>query len=357
MKKQLLFLLSVLVLSGAAFGQCAPDPDATDPDGDGEIWPPLFSVAYTCDPDDYVQNVTAIVFPDTMILPLINCTVLDLTVNELVGLPAGFNVTYDPASQIFPGGTANCAEITASAATVAATAPGIYPLTLDIVLNLDCPVLGPLSIPDTADFGDFLQVADCGDCATLDAPANPITTIRPTSGSVDFEWSPVQGSIGYRISGGPIPALGALSPQLGEFNTSRSVPFGALVSGATYRWGVAAGCGPTGPPITALSEFDTFESPVLRLANMEESLETLRSIELFPVPATEFVVMQYETETTGDAIVTIYDTKGAAVMTTNAAVFAGSNVIRYDLDLNAGMYIMEVAQGTEATTSQFTIAE
>ncbi|MFT7589448.1 MAG: hypothetical protein ACI959_001666, partial [Limisphaerales bacterium] len=179
----------------------------------------------------------------------------------------------------------------------------------------------------------------------------------PNTGQIELEWGPVQGAIGYRISGGPIPALGNLSPQLGEFSTSKFINFAALTPGAIYRWGVAAGCGPAGPPISALSEFDTFDSPALRLANMEENLEVLRNVELFPVPANDFVVVQYETESAGNAAITIYDTKGAVMMTTTAAVYEGSNVIRYNLDLGTGMYIMEVTQGEEATSIPFTVVD
>lgn len=344
---------TTLFRDGFPGANCIVDPDITDPEGDGAIFPLEWSPAYKCE-GPWTQNVSVEVFPDTQILPLINCTVNTLTVNDLIGLPPGFTYGTNPASGIIAGGDRACALVSGDPAGVP---NGTYDVLVAVTLDLSCPVIGPNVIEDTVDFGISVTVADCGDCATLDAPQNPISTIRPVTERVDLEWGPVVGAVGYRINGGPIPAAGNLPPQLGESNRTRSINFAALIEGATYRWSVRAGCGPTGPPLTALSVTDTFDGPSpLRVADIDAQLPSGNAFELYPNPASEYIILQYQTETAGEAQVTIFDAKGSAVMQKTAAVFEGSNMIKYNLDLEAGTYFMEVQQGAQISTRPLNIS-
>ena len=286
-----------------------------------------------------------------------------MTIVDLLGLPGDYAVDFtgNGGSNVYPGGSFSCAEIKSSNPTTAAA--GDYPLSLSLINDLSCPVLGDLVVPDTIDadsLSQTLRVFNCSDCedAVPGAPTGPYTLLRNVSGQLELSWGRVMGSVGYRVSGGPIPALGNLSPQLGEANTSTTINYAQLASGATYRWGVAAGCGslPT-PSLTALSEFDTFASPTLRIGQMTEELEATASMTAFPNPASEFVMLQIESQIDADAVVNVYDATGRLVMSQNAAVFQGGNMIKYDLNLDPGMYIVELGMGEETITQQISVTE
>jgi hypothetical protein len=353
MKKLVLTLLGIGMSAGMAIGQvCSPDPNAVDEGDPGEIWPPEFQVAYTCT-SSYAQDITAIV-PATVNELGFDLTVIDYTINTVSGLPPGFTFSCNPATCVYPGGTSGCVVV---AGDPSAVATGSYAIIADITASVQLPPLlggGVLAIDSLYPFE--LIVADCGDCATLDAPTNPQSLNLPADGRYQLTWSPVQGSVGYRVSGGPIPALGNASPQLGEFNTTFLVPYAQLVSGATYRWGVRAGCGSLPVPnLTPLSTFDTFASPTLRQGQFQEDIAEISSISLFPNPVTELVVLEINSDMAGDAAIRVMNMDGAVVMTERAQLGEGMNVVRYDVDLAPGLYILELEQASGSLTRKFTV--
>ena len=353
MKKIFLSMLTFAVTATVAMAQvCTPNPNAVDIDGPGEIWPPEFQVAYTCT-SSYTQNITALVPATIEALPGLVCTVADYTINTVTGLPAGFTFACNPGSCIYPGGSSGCVVIAGDPSTVT---PGNYVVSADLTATVVCPIIGTIPVDSIYPFD--LLIADCGDCATLDAPENPQSLNLPADGRYQLTWGPVQGAVGYRVSGGPIPALGNVNPQLGEFNTTFLVPYAQLVSGATYRWGAVAGCGSLPvPTLTALSVFDTFASPTLRVGEMTEAIASVSSMNLFPNPATDLVVVEVNSDRDGDAAIRVLDINGAVVMTERAQLFEGTNVIRFDINLVPGLYIMELEQGESTLTSKFTVVK
>jgi hypothetical protein len=353
MKKLVLTLIGLGISAGMAVAQvCTPDPNAVDIDGPGEIWPPEFQVAYTCT-SSYAQNITAIV-PATVNQLGFDLPVLDYTINNVTGLPTGFTYACNPGACVFPGGSTGCVVV---AGDPSAVATGNYAVLADITATVQLPpLLGGGTITVDSIYPFDLLVDDCGDCATLDAPANPQSLNLPAQSRYQLTWGPVQGAVGYRVSGGPIPALGNAGPQLGEFNTTFLVPYAQLLPGRVYRWGVRAGCGslPT-PNLSPLSVFDTFDSPTLRQGELAEDLERVSSINLYPNPVTELVVVEINSDMDGDAVIRVMDLDGSVVMTERAQLFQGTNVVRYDVDLAPGLYIMEVEQGSGTLTRKFTV--
>lgn len=360
MKKLLTTFLGLSASATLALAQvCTPSPNAIDIGDPGEIWPPEFDVAYTCT-SLYQQTITAIVPPSVEVLPGVFATVVDYTINNVTGLPAGFTYACNPASCVFPASTTGCVLLAGNPSTVPTT--GIYNLIGDLTVTAVLPpFLGGSTVMVDTLYPFELLVDGCKNCSaspfSAQAPANPRSLNLPAQSRYQLKWGPVLGSIGYRVSGGPIPALGNASPQLGEFNTTFLVPYAQLLPGRTYRWGVAAGCGAGGPPITPLSVFDTFESPTLRVGEMTEAINEMRSLDLYPNPATDLVVMEYNSNVDGEAIVRVFDLSGRVVMTERPTVFAGMNVIRYDLDLAPGLYIMELDQAGETVKSKFTVTK
>jgi hypothetical protein len=359
MRKLFTTLMGLTATATLAVAQvCTPNPNAIDIGDPGEIWPPEFDVAYTCT-SSYSQTVTAIVPPSLQILPGVFATVVDYTINTVTGLPPGFSFACNPGSCVYPASTSGCVVLTGNPSGVA---PGTYNIIGDLTVTAILPpFLGGTTIMVDTLYPFELLVDGCKNCASsplsAQAPANPRSLNLPTSGRYQLKWGPVLGAVGYQVNGGPIPALGAVSPQLGQFNTTFLVPYAQLVPGATYRWGVRAGCGPSGPPLTPLSVFDTFASPTARLAEMTEAINEVRSLDLYPNPATDLVVLEYNSNLDGDAIVRVFDVTGRVVMTERATVYAGPNVIRYDLDLTPGLYIMEMEQGDEKISAKFTVTE
>ena len=359
MRKLLTTILGLTVTASLAVAQvCTPSPNAIDIGDPGEIWPPQFDVAYTCT-SLYQQTITAVVPPTLEILPGIFASVTDYTINNVLGLPAGFTYACNPGTCVYPASTTGCVLLAGNPSAVAA---GTYNFQGDFTVTVVLPpFLGGTTVMIDTLYAFELLVDDCKNCATApisaQAPANPRSLNLPAQSRYQLKWGPVLGAIGYRVSGGPIPSLGTVSPQLGVFNTTFLVPYAQLLPGRTYRWGVAAGCGASGPPLTPLSTFDTFDSPTLRVGEMTEAINEVRSLDLYPNPATDLVVMEYNSNQDGNAIVRVFDVNGRVVMTERPTVFAGPNVIRYDLNLAPGLYIMEMEQAGETVTSKFTVTE
>lgn len=353
-----------MALAAAVFGQCTFDPDHLgDLPAPTALWPSEPVPSYLCEPE-YDHDISVIVPATVELLPLITCTINSVTIVDLLGLPGDYAVDFtgNGGTNVYPGGSFSCAEIKSSNPTSAAA--GEYPLSISLINDLDCGILGNIVVADTVDAdstSQTLRVVDCGDCAdgaAAAAPTGQYTLLRNVTQKLELSWGRVAGAVGYRVSGGPIPALGNLSPQLGETNTSTVINYTQLASGATYRWGVAAGCGSLpSPSLTPLSEFDTFASPTLRIGQMTEELAATASMTAFPNPASEFVMLQIESEIDADAVVNVYDATGRLVMSQNAAVFQGGNMIKYDLDLEPGMYIVELGMGEETITQQISVTE
>jgi hypothetical protein len=357
MRKLFTSFLSLAVASTLATAQvCTPNPNAIDVGDPGEIWPEEFDVVFNCT-SLYQQVITAIVPPTLEVLPGIPATVNNYTINDVLNLPPGFTYACNPGSCVFVGSTTGCVLLAGNPTGVT---PGLYDVIGDFTVSVTLPPFlgGSTVLVDTL-YEFQLLVSGCTDCASTplsaQAPRQPRSRLLPTSQRVEFKWGPVLNSIGYRISGGPIPALGTLPPQTGTFNTSRQIPYSQLAPGAVYRWGVQAGCGPTGPPVTPLSVFDTFASPTLRTAELNQSVQELRSLNLFPNPATDLIVLEYTSNEDSRAIMRVMDLNGRVVMTERPVFFAGQNIVRFDLNLAPGLYIMEVVQGNETTTARFTV--
>ncbi len=359
MRKLLTTLLGLSATATLAVAQvCTPSPNAIDIGDPGEIWPPVFDVAYTCT-SLYQQTITAVVPPSVEILPGVFATVVDYTINSVTGLPAGFTYACNPGSCVFPSSTTGCVLLAGNPTGVAT---GTYNLVGDLTVEAILPpFLGGSTIFVDTLYPFELLVDGCRDCAasplSAQAPRNPRSLNLAGQSKYQLKWGPVLGSIGYRVSGGPIPSLGQASPQLGTFNTTFLIPYAQLLPGRTYRWGVAAGCGASGPPLTPLSVFDTFASPTLRVGELNEAISEIQSLDLYPNPASDLVVMEYNSPQDGDAIVRVFDVTGRVVMTERPTVFAGPNVIRYDLNLTPGLYIMELQQGEETISAKFTVVE
>lgn len=360
MKKGILTTLVFMLTAMIATAQvCNYDSDAVDEDEPGELWPDEVLPAYTC--ESLYNQVISLVVPATAdILPLITCTVNSVTLDAVLGLPAGFTFACNPGSCSFPGGGTGCVSF---AGNPSLAILGSYPLEIVVTNDVTCPLLGDIVMTDTIDndsLGYTLDVLDCPDCTTLGAPIRPQTIVRTVTNKVQMDWSPVMGAIGYQVCGGPVGGgEGCAPPIIG--NNSTLINFSQFSPGLIYRWHVRAGCGPAGPPITAFSVDDTLPStvPPPRLANPLQSVQTSSaSLDLYPNPATDRILMAFGTLLDGQGQVRIYDATGRVVFEESTEFFNGSNVVAYPVEeFESGIYILEVLQQGQTISKRFTVAE
>lgn len=128
----------LLLFTGNLYAQqaCTPDPQYTDPDADRGVYPDSatnFGPAYAGTP--YVQLVTVVVPPDTVVSPFLPPIPFDsIVLVSATGFPPGFtyacwNSTTNPNRCAWPGNSIGCMSINGNP-VIADT--GTYYLTFNI---------------------------------------------------------------------------------------------------------------------------------------------------------------------------------------------------------------------------------
>jgi large repetitive protein len=127
MKKRLLLLIAaVTTMSYMGFAQCVPDVALTQPgiypDTTTNLPQGTAGVFYSTD-------IQLKVLTDTFASGF-NVDVVDITVNSVTGLPAGFTYSCTPSNCIFPGGSNGCIRLFGTE-----NLPGTYNMTVNVTLN------------------------------------------------------------------------------------------------------------------------------------------------------------------------------------------------------------------------------
>jgi PKD repeat protein len=126
MKRIVLALTLVAASWISASAQCIPDVSITDdgiyPDTTTNLPVGTAGVFYSTD-------IQVKVFADTA-SGSITVDVVDITIDSVVGLPAGFSFTCNPVSGIFPGGGNGCIRLFGTNSVA-----GTYDLTVYVTLN------------------------------------------------------------------------------------------------------------------------------------------------------------------------------------------------------------------------------
>lgn len=105
--------------------------------------------------------------------PALSGTILDFTVNAVVGLPPGMNYACNVASCFYVGGSNGCALISGTC-----VAPGTYPVTIDVTATLE--VLPGVNVPVPYTFEGYKIIV--GALGLVEAIINPII-IHPNPAS------------------------------------------------------------------------------------------------------------------------------------------------------------------------------
>ncbi len=162
-----ILLTMMIILGGAihASAQCVPDVSITQPG----IYPdtttnlPVGTAGVFYSTDIQLKVIT-----DTFASGF-NVDVVNITINSVSGLPAGFSYTCTPANCVFPGGSNGCIRLFGTNAT-----PGTYDLTVNVTLN--GLVFGSFPVSQAATIEGYRIV--------LDAPAGPVADFSASSTSI-----------------------------------------------------------------------------------------------------------------------------------------------------------------------------
>lgn len=97
----------------------------------------------------------------------------------------------------------------------------------------------------------------------------------------------------------------------------------------------------------------------VRTGNAKLSIEensTINSLKLFPNPANEFAIVEFESVTNTNISVKIIDVRGSEIQVENRAVFSGNNRIRLNTtNLKEGLYIIILQDEVGMTTKRLQI--
>ncbi|MBX7180999.1 MAG: T9SS type A sorting domain-containing protein [Bacteroidia bacterium] len=126
-----------IVIDAASSSGCTPS--LTGPGGD--IVPDtIVNLAVATQGTPYSATIQVYVPSDTVVPGLGNLPIQDFTLDNISGLPAEFSYSSNPATGVFPGGSAACLDLTAANVT---SAVGIYPLGVNVTATVVTP-FGPV---------------------------------------------------------------------------------------------------------------------------------------------------------------------------------------------------------------------
>ncbi len=158
MKKLILSIAALVAFTFSGYSQCTPDPQFTI----GGIYPdsatglPAAYVGYA-----YDEVITVVVPLDTIVdIPIFGPTAVpfvDITLDNVTGLPPNFEYNCSPSNCVFPGNSSGCINLYSTANPTSADI-GIYPLVVYVTATVD--VLGVATPqPQTIDYY-FIEIKD-----------------------------------------------------------------------------------------------------------------------------------------------------------------------------------------------------
>lgn len=201
--------------------------------------------------------------------------------------------------------------------------------------------------------GDLTIEAIAPACNPSIVPSNQVHTVLTSS--VRLNWTPTPGAVACQVQGkrlptGPQPSQNITTAPYNQSN----VPFSVAGAGTTWTWRVRCACQVLPTVVaTAFSPYgDTFSIPAAREGDML-SLDEM----IFPNPANQEVYVTYNSGSeAANVSFTVVDMVGRMVASQQVDVMAGTNQVRFDVSsLVDGLYFVNIVNGAEETTHQFTV--
>ncbi len=160
MKKLILSIATLVAFTFSGYSQCTPDPQFTVggiyPDSATGLATAYVGVAY----DEVITNVVP---ADTIIdlgLGPTSVPFVDVTLDNVTGLPPNFTYSCNPTNCVFPGNSSGCVNIYSSV-NPSASDIGVYPLVIDVTATVSIPFVGNQSQPTVVDYY-FIEIVDQG---------------------------------------------------------------------------------------------------------------------------------------------------------------------------------------------------
>ena len=89
-----------------------------------------------------------------------------------------------------------------------------------------------------------------------------------------------------------------------------------------------------------------------------EENSTINSLKLFPNPANEFAIIEFESAINTNLSIKVIDMKGAEIQVENQSVFSGNNRIQLNTsNLDEGVYVVQLQDGTSIVTKRMQIVK
>ena len=180
--KKLLLILTFLLITFFVNAQCTPNPSYT--------LPGIYPDSATGLVDAYVgqayNEVITIITPlDTTILItgiLFPVTIIDISLDSVIGLPANFTYSCTPLNCSFPGGSSGCVSVFSTSNPTVADI-GLYPIIINTTTTVDAGLFGILTQNDIIDYYyiEIFAVAIYGCTDPLAINYDPTATIDDSS--------------------------------------------------------------------------------------------------------------------------------------------------------------------------------
>lgn len=187
-------------------------------------------------------------------------------------------------------------------------------------------------------------------CDASVAPQNPTTTNGASSATLS--WDAVAGSVACQVKGTRITPPGP-SPTVnitGSEPTSVNVPYAAAGAGTTWEWETRCACS-TSPVIAT-----PFSAPELLVIPAPRESDLKPSLSVFPNPADAQLFAGFVSEG-GEVLMQIMSITGRVVQSRTATYDAGLQNEVFDLtELKTGIYFLQITEGTERETREFTVS-
>ena len=213
----------------------------------------------------------------------------------------------------------------------------------EVQLHFDSPIPSPAGAGDSYVFGVIVSAECVSDC---DPPGDLLfTQLGPQHGTAT--WEAIPGAIGYQICG---VIDGDSSTLVCNLRTTNDKTYFNLDPGVVYTFNVRVMCADS--TISEFSETYSFTMAPPRLGEFQEM-----DFNLYPNPASERMLIDFEAANSGELTVELSDATGKIMLASNQSLSEGSNQIEVNVaNLPAGLYIVTLQDGTQSYRERLMIA-
>ena len=213
----------------------------------------------------------------------------------------------------------------------------------EVQLHFDSPIPSPVSAGDSYIFGVIVSAECVSDC---EPPGDLLfTQLGPQHGTAT--WGAIPGAIGYQICG---VLDGDSSTLVSHLRNTNNKTFFNLDPGVVYTFNVRVMCADS-----TLSEFSEIYSFTLAPPRLEESQEI--DFKLYPNPASERMLIDFEAAKSDQLTVTLSDATGTILLASTQSLLQGSHQIEVDVaNMPAGLYIVTLRDSGQSYRKRLLIA-